>query len=287
MLQQMWFLLLVPGLPVASLILWMHFLVTKRDRRSRRPFDDMPRPAGYSLQKRTVAILDSCMQMVMLCLVMGVTTWGMYVSSRFPVWIPLGMGLAICSFLAVRAALLVNRYSNGNLGLLGEQLVGQILDQLSSDTVHVFHDLEVVEPGKPAWNIDHVVLTPAGVFAIETKARRKPRETENGHKVTFDGQQLIFPAPLKPDRQSLAQAGRNAGWLAEKLTALNGEPIPVIPAVVLPGWWVTGTGTGPVPAFNPKALKGFLSKRPTVLSPSRVRAIQAQLTERSRIDLSR
>lgn len=68
-------------------------------------------------------------------------------------------------------------------------------DRLSSDSIRVFHDLEVIEPGRKPWNIDHIVLTSAGVFAIETKTRCKPNDTRPrghaAHKVIFDGQQLL------------------------------------------------------------------------------------------------
>lgn len=182
------------------------------------------------------------------------------------------------------------QYTNYRLGLLGEQVVGRILDHLSSDSVRVYHDLEVREPGRKPWNIDHVVVTPAGVFAIETKTRRKPRESssngQKGHQVVFDGSQMVFPEPMKPDRYGLEQAGRNASWLAGKLAELNGEPISVIPVLVFPGWWVEAKSKGPVAVMNAKQLPGFLSGRAPLLSPNRFRAISAQLEERSRIDLS-
>lgn len=183
------------------------------------------------------------------------------------------------------------RYSNHRLGFLGEQVVGTILDRLSSDSIRVFHDYEVREPGKKPWNIDHVVLTPAGVFAIETKTRRKPRGTgpaaQLGHKVVFDGQKLIFPHPMKADRHGLDQAQNNATWLSDKLTALNGSPVSVTPVLVFPGWWVEAKGKGPVAVMNPKGLRSFLNGRGLALSDERQRAINAQLEERCRIDLSK
>ncbi len=114
-----------------------------------------------------------------------------------------------------------------------------ILDQVSSDTIRVFHDLEVRELGKKPWNIDHIVITPAGVFVIGTKTRRKPCGTapdgQQAHKVIFDGQQLKFPHPMGYDRRGLVQAQANATWLSGKLTGLNGCAVPVTPVLVLPG----------------------------------------------------
>jgi Nuclease-related domain len=291
MFSQLWFLFIVPGLPMGALLFWMHRTIKKRDAQSRRPFDEMPRPAGYSLQKRTDEIWESISDSLMLCLITGVAAWAVLLSDRKLFWIPIVLGLLITSFFALRAWRQVLRLANHRLGLLGEQLVGQILDRACSDTVRVFHDLEIIEPGKKPWNIDHVVLTTAGVFTIETKTRRKPKALpaggQKGHQVIFDGQQLLFPAPMQADRHGLDQAQGNASWLASKLTALNGSPIPVSPVLVLPGWWVEAKGKGPVAVFNPKSLPSFFKGRAAVLTSAQFNAINAQLEERCRIDLTR
>jgi hypothetical protein len=291
MLSQLWFFMLLPSLPLVGLLTWMLATAKKREQQFRRPFDEMPRPAGYSLQTRTADIMDKFTEDLMLCIVCGVASWSIWLSDKRLFWVALGLGLIFCSIFAFRAKGRIVTYWNHRLGLLGEQVVGLILDRLSSDSIHVFHDLEVVEPGKKPWNIDHVVLTPAGVFAIETKTRRKPKDTgsggQAGHKVIFDGQQLLFPAPMQADRHGIDQAQNNADWLAGKLTDLNGTPIPVSPVLVLPGWWVEGKGKGSVAVLNPKGLPSFLTGRPSIFPDRQFRAIHAQLEERCRIDLTR
>ena len=44
------------------------------------------------------------------------------------------------------------------------------------DGFAVFHDV----PGDKAFNVDHVVIGPQGVFAVETKGRGKPASREWG-----------------------------------------------------------------------------------------------------------
>jgi hypothetical protein len=262
----------------------------KREQQFRRPFDEMQRPAGYSLQIRAADIMDKFTEDLMMCMIGGVVAWAIWLSDKRLIWVALVLGLIFCSIFAFRVKGRIITYWNHRLGLLGEQVVGLILDRCCSDTIRVFHDLEVIEPGKKPWNIDHVVLTSAGVFAIETKTRRKPKDTggvQAGHKVIFDGQQLLFPAPMQADRHGLEQAQNNAAWLAGKLTALNGTPIPVSPALVLPGWWVEAKGKGPVTVLNPKGLPSLLKSRPSIFSDKQFRAINAQLEERCRIDLTR
>lgn len=109
---------------------------------------------------------------------------------------------------------------------------------------------------------------------------------QQGHKVIFDGQQLIFPHPMGADRHGLDQVTRNATWLADKLTALNGTAISVEPTLVLPGWWIETKTRGSVIVMNPKGLGSVLNGRKPILSDAQLRAINAQLEERCRIDLS-
>lgn len=262
---------------------------SKRDRHLRRPFVEMPRPAGWSLLDRLDRLMDDFNTHLMMTMLIGAVCWAIAAFAENQSHL-LAFGIAGCSVFLYLSAKALIRYSNCRLGLLGELVVGQILDRLSSDTVHVFHDLEVRDPGKKPWNIDHVVVTPAGVFVIETKCRRKPRavapDGQKGHKIIFDGQQLIFPHPMRADRHGLDQASNNATWLSDKLSALNGTPIPVVPVLVLPGWWIDAKGKGPVAVLNPKLLSGFFCGRKSILSEQLQRAINAQLEERCGIDLT-
>lgn len=290
MLNSLSYLIIVPGIPAAALCGWMKWFVHKRDKRSRRPFDEMPRPAGWSLQNRMSDLMDDFTMCFMMAMMAGALAWALSTTGKSSPAFILGFGFVACSALFYRSAKIMVRYLNHRLGLLGEQIVGQILDRLSSDSIRVFHDLEVREPGRKPWNIDHVVITPAGVFSIETKSRRKPRgiapDGQQGHKIIFDGQQLIFPQPMQADRHGLDQAQNNATWLADKLTALNGTPVPVTPVLVFPGWWIEATAKGPVSVMNHKQLPGFLGGRVMSLPENRRRAIGNQLEERCRIDLS-
>jgi len=52
------------------------------------------------------------------------------------------------------------------IGASGEEALGRRLDSLVSDTVRVLHDRRI--PGTKA-NIDHIVVCPTGVFAIDAK----------------------------------------------------------------------------------------------------------------------
>lgn len=132
------------------------------------------------------------------------------------------------------------------LGLECELAVGQQLNQLMLLGCRVYHDFPA-----EGFNIDHIVIGPAGIYAVETKGRAKPDKglgTKEA-QVVYDGKGLQFPgwSETKP----IAQAKRQAQWLANWLKSAVGEPVPVLPALALPGWFVDRKSRDMV-VFNPK-----------------------------------
>lgn len=124
-------------------------------------------------------------------------------------------------------------------GLLAERVTGLQLNRLVAQGCLVMHDLPCGD-----FNIDHVVIAPRGVFAVETKSYRKPKHLPTGSraKVHFDGETLKFSdfSTKKPIEQSRRQAKFLTNLLRESL----GEAIRVDPAVSLPGWWIEKTEPG-------------------------------------------
>lgn len=121
-------------------------------------------------------------------------------------------------------------------GLIAEQVTGQLLNRLIGPSCIVAHDLPC-----DGFNIDHIVIAPHAVYAVETKSFRKPRGSKDDthYKVTFDGSWLKFPS-WRVDAPIL-QSRRQAQWLAQYLRESLAQNIPVIPAVALPGWWIERT----------------------------------------------
>lgn len=124
-------------------------------------------------------------------------------------------------------------------GLLAERVTGMQLNRLMADGCAVLHDL----PGD-GFNIDHVVIAPRGVYAVETKSFRKPKDARPGEaaKVVFDGASLDFSD--FQTRKPLEQSRQQAQWLSRFLRETLGESIRVEPAVALPGWFVEKTEAG-------------------------------------------
>lgn len=124
-------------------------------------------------------------------------------------------------------------------GLVAERVTGMQLNRLVANGCTVLHDLPCGD-----FNIDHVVIAPRGVYAIETKSFRKPKagSTADPNKVLFDGALLKFSdfstkAPIE-------QARRQAKFLSTLIRESLGDPVAVVPAVSLPGWFIEKTADG-------------------------------------------
>lgn len=117
-------------------------------------------------------------------------------------------------------------------GLLAERVTGMQLNRLAAQGCIVLHDLPAA-----GFNIDHVVVSPRAVYAVETKSFRKPKHarSDKTYKVGFDGSVLRFPDFIEKDAPE--QAKRYATWLARALKDA-GFDVPVVPALALPGWLI-------------------------------------------------
>lgn len=165
------------------------------------------------------------------------------------------------------------------LGLDAEMAAGQELDQLMRRGAVVFHDM-----AGDKFNIDHVVVAPQGVFAVETKGYRKPNRNGGAADATvvYDGDALKFPdwsgtGPLR-------QAGRQARWLSEWLTSATGEMTEATPVLALPGWFVDRRGRGSVLVLSGAELQDHLLKARDAkpLLPEQMQRIVHQLEQRCR-----
>ena len=163
----------------------------------------------------------------------------------------------------------------------GERYVADILDEVKVGGGYVLHDLVAGD-----FNLDHVLITRRGVYAIETKTLSKLEGKQ--HQLEFDGKQLkIGSQTLK--RDPLAQARGNAKWLSDLLERTTGKTYPVRPVVLFPGWFIKS----PKDAFksdvwvlNPKALAKFVQNESMRLEPEQVLLALEHLKSFSRRDLT-
>ncbi len=193
------------------------------------------------------------------------------------------LGLIVATvmvFWGYRSVVGVRRLWRLRLALDGEVAVGQELQNLMLSGARVYHDFPA-----EGFNIDHVVIGPGGVVAVETKARSKPnapeRQRKDSVRVVYDGKSLQFPTHI--ESKPVAQAERQALWLARWLTSAVGWNVEVTPALAIPGWFIEHKAFEPVRVFNGKN-PGFLLKprRGQSLDAAQIQAIAHQVEQRCR-----
>lgn len=181
-----------------------------------------------------------------------------------PFWMS-AFALPLIAYCAWRAKQGLKRAEHLRLGRDGERAVGQFLERLRVQGYQVFHDI----PG-PDFNLDHVLIGPAGIFTIETKTYSKPRR--GNPKISFDGHQLTI-GPYQPDRAPVVQATAQAQWLSQLLGQSTGQNYGVKPVIVFPGWFIEPLSTEQKQLLwllNPKALPAFLEKSPSILTDEKI-----------------
>ena len=260
-------------------------------RRSHSPFNrDFLRPAGFSRQRRLEELQLELALSFGFGLVAPLWFYSMWLSLEN--WhpnaaTPMMAGAyavgGIGGFLFLLSRTLRNYRSLKEVreGLDGELATGQELDRLMRHGCRIFHDVPA-----PGSNIDHVVVGPTGVMAVETRSRVR---TDRGRgaedaTVSFDGQRLRFPD--QAENGDLERARRHARWLRGWLRDATGEDVPVQAVLALPGWLIDRRGEGRVAVVNPKeAVK--LVQGPVVLARDLQERVAFQLQKACRANQPR
>jgi Nuclease-related domain len=180
---------------------------------------------------------------------------------RSPVLFTL-VAVAAAIFAGWRIWSIRGRVRQLRLGRDGERVVGQFLERLREGGGQVFHDV----PGD-GFNLDHVVISTHGIYAIETKTRTKPSSKA---RVVVDGDSLTV-AGYTPDRNPIEQVTSAARWLEKRLQESTGKRFFVRGVVVFPRWFVEQRGPrGDVWVLEPKALPAFIENAPAMIASADV-----------------
>jgi hypothetical protein len=134
-------------------------------------------------------------------------------------------------FLILRDVQRVRRLTRS---LACELAVGQALDHLIrplAKPYFVFHDFPA-----DSYSIDNVLVTPQGVFVIQTVARDFPLDLEGQpiNTVSVENERLRFRG--WNERQVLRKVRLSTVWLRQWLSRHTKLSVPVSGILVLPGW---------------------------------------------------
>ena len=160
-----------------------------------------------------------------------------------------------------------------------ERLIDGCLGELRGEGYRVLHDLSRSDGRGDRLNIDHVLVGPAGVFAIETKAVFRP--TEGPNEIAYDGETLAVPGVVF-DRDPLAEAQTWAEHVAGVLAQFGRADAPVRPVLLFPGWTVKAPPThATVWVLNPKQLAAFIRREKPVMTAREIGATIDALANRA------
>ena len=209
---------------------------------------------------------------IVLCVLAWIEWWRYFYPSSSHPWFFSILAILAVGYAAWQIWRELPRLRALRLGSEGEKAVGQYLERLREQGYQVFHD--VLGPG---FNVDHVLIGPAGAYTVETKTHSMP--VRGNAKIAFDGEKLLVDG-FEPDRDPIVQAKAQASWLRTLLNESTGRKLAVRPVILFPGWFVEqGKGTTrDVWVLEPKALPSFLSQEAPVLTSEDVKLASFHLS---------
>ncbi len=267
------FLSIVPVLIIVGLLYWQNHRLDADQRREAITTQLRNLPAT-SLQKQRDEFVERQMSRLHVSIIIGCFTAMFVISRRMAIdlsnwiWLDTFAVLFIVAGGIYYGYQIIQELPQGRRlrqAIRAEQATAQeIAASLAGDN-RIIHDVQA-----GTFNIDHVVITPAGVFALETKSRLKPPAGNGSPKVKYNGKSLDFGA--WSETKPIDQAERQARWLSDYLRKETGESFPVTAVVALPGWFVEKAAPirpGMVQVVNPKNSRWlFLPERQAVLLDS-------------------
>jgi hypothetical protein len=197
--------------------------------------------------------------------------------SEFP-WVIAVMFLigwvAIEIFVIIRTSKTWNERQKVRHGLDGERAVAEELNRLMLDGARVFHDVPFTYG-----NIDHVVVTVSGVYAVETKMYGKLKAGETQAEVIVDHEQGRLRFPDRSVSIPEKQVETAVNWLRQYLKDAVGFEARVEGMVALPGWFIKDRiGRSHVFVFNPlNPRRFFFHDNRRILSAEKIQQIAHQL----------
>jgi hypothetical protein len=163
----------------------------------------------------------------------------------------------------------------------GEKTVAEHLEELRNEGCHVLHDLVGQN-----FNIDHIIVSSKGIFAVETKTRSKIGDKNeivefNGEYIKIDGYDISEDINIQTEAQRVS--------LKKILQESTGKSFHIRSVVTFPGWFVKHTGRnkdGNLSVLNPNQIQSFMKYQSSVLSDEDVNLVTFHLKRyiRTKVD---
>lgn len=252
--------------PLAAMVIVLRRKAHRRTHYRSPLTSDLMRTAGSSVRKAIERLRDQVDEYLFLLVTIPVALYAIHLTQSYLLGtaesvirsvLLILITLTTIIYLVRKLARITVQVERMRLGAEAEEWVGQQLDRLMRQGAYVFHDVPF-----DAFNVDHVVISAGGIFAVETKGRAKPRKGGRhlDATVTFDGACLQFPGWT--ERRPVDQAESQARSLQQWLSNAVGEPLSVSPVLAVAGWFVERRGPSAVLIYNGKNPDFLLNRRP-------------------------
>lgn len=238
-------------------------------RNGRQAFYSMrSRRAGQSLEEKLVEYWDAAFFSFVL---VGISIIGFIFLAISPKHISL-LFITLLVYGIIGFARSLPKALSYTKGLTGEREVAFILEEINRNGGFVIHDIPA-----GGFNIDHVVISPRGVYAIETKYMTKRKSGKN--ELQFHaGVLTLGGAPLKCD--PVPQAEQSAKELKRIFKSLGVDKV-ARPVVLVPGWFVERGERCPKGnwVLEPKAFPQWLAKERETMTAADAAALAGLLNQ--------
>ena len=259
------------------------FNTKKKIKQKKSPIKDNPlRYPGQSLDEEIQRRLENdalpyLLISVFSIVIAGMEWWRWYKEIPYSPVLYTIFAILIVLYSAYKLFKIIKSTKRLILGRDGEKVVGQYLDTLREKGCKVFHD--IVGAG---FNIDHVILSKHGIFALETKTYSKPVKGKAiinylGDKITING--------YEPERDPIIQAKAISTEIKEILKSSTGKDYSIRPVVLFPGWYIepkNANSNKDVWVLNPKALPAFIENQPIKLTQEDVKLAEYHMSRHIR-----
>jgi S-ribosylhomocysteine lyase LuxS involved in autoinducer biosynthesis len=240
---------------------------------------DSLRHAGQSLDEKIAQVLDEKIltpfTIVAILWAVVIVSWiSLYFKIPYTPWTLTVVALIFTIFYGIKIPAAVKNIRNMQLGRDGECIVAESLLELKAMGYMIYNDI-VVE----SFNVDHIIVGPAGVFTIETKTYRK---SDSNPQISYDGN-IVKINGAKYEKDPVQQAKGQKYWLEGFIKDKTKLTIKVTPVVIFPGWYINGSNNNvEVWVLNENALITILKNKEAVLDQEQINLISSHIESYNR-----
>jgi hypothetical protein len=237
------------------------------------------RLAGQSLREEWSRLMEDSLPILvfgplMLWFVVFVQFQQEWLHYRLPARAWLALAIISTGAAVIKFRQLMPQARNLKRGERGELKVAEALEDLRAEGYRIIHD--IVRDG---FNVDHVVVGPGGVFAIETKFK-------SGYgQIEFRNGEGLFVGGFPDENDCLKQARGNASEMNRLIRENCGMNRWVTPLVVFVGDWQIKNDwrTTDARVFTPDRLAAYFANQQPELMPREIELIASHLERSAKV----